>query len=206
MRMREDADQRRSGVDPKESTSPGGATHPDAMGLWMHSTQTSRMKEVERMDTVEERNPGWTRLIRSRQETGALASPIPAEVPRSLPETVIERGYALEGKLSTDRAVRVEGELRGSIVTSDIVVISERGSVEGEIRARSIVIRGAVVGNVIAARDVILEAGGKLHGDVDTASFVVERGAYFNGRTSMRLPQHASRGQDLTHQPAAGIA
>jgi len=53
---------------------------------------------------------------------------------------------------------------------------------------------GAVVGNLTGSREVILHPGGKLHGDVETSSFLVERGAYFNGRTLMRLPQHTSRG------------
>jgi cytoskeletal protein CcmA (bactofilin family) len=41
---------------------------------------------------------------------------------------------------------------------------------------------------VEARRDVVLHAGARLHGDVKTPSLVIERGAFFNGRTEMAPP------------------
>jgi len=57
----------------------------------------------------------------------------------------------------------------------------------------SVVIRGAVVGDVTASREVVIHAGARLHGDVETPSLVIERGAFFNGRTRMYRPEHELR-------------
>jgi cytoskeletal protein CcmA (bactofilin family) len=153
---------------------------------------------------MEQTSPGWTqRVLRRPRSLDDPENTEEAELEVAAPKlTVIEQGCALEGRLVVDRPVRIEGELRGSIVSSESVCVAASGTVEGEIRARSIEIYGAVVGNVTGTREVILQPNGKLHGDVETSSFVVERRAYFNGRTSMHLPQLASRDRPTTQEPA----
>jgi cytoskeletal protein CcmA (bactofilin family) len=99
----------------------------------------------------------------------------------------------MSGKLALDRPLLIEGEFRGAIESESSVVVSEAGSVEAAIRARSVAIHGAVVGDVRASREVVIHAGGRLHGDVETPSLVIERGAFFNGRTRMYRPEHAAR-------------
>jgi len=146
---------------------------------------------------MEESQPGWAQRVLKR--SGVAAAPIPEvevepEGPPPPQVFVVEQGSTLEGRLVMNRPIRIEGELRGSIVSSDSVHVTETGTVEGDINARCIDVLGAVVGNLTGSREVILQAGGKLHGAVETSSFVLERGAYFNGQTRMRLPQHASRG------------
>ena len=143
---------------------------------------------------MEQTSTRWTPLALRRSRSAAQPVGVKPE-PRApeTPSTVIERDCALEGKLVSDRPVRIEGELRGSVETSKTVLVAEMGTVEGAIEARSVEIRGAVVGDVSAAREVILRAGGKLHGDVETSSLVIERGAHFTGGTRMKLPQHSSR-------------
>ena len=103
----------------------------------------------------------------------------------------IEPGCEMTGKLALDRPLVIEGEFRGAIASESSVEVSEGGSVEAAIRARSVVIHGAVVGDVFASREVVLHAGARLHGDVETPSLVIERGAFFNGRTRMYRPEHA---------------
>jgi len=144
---------------------------------------------------MEQTRPGWIPLIPGRQKDALVpADPAPpVETPPEEQPMVVEYGCSLEGRLQTDKPIRIEGDLRGSVVSSETVWVTESGTVEGDIQARSVEIRGAVVGNVTGSRDVLLYVEGKLHGDVDTSSLVVERGAYFNGRTTMRRPQHASR-------------
>jgi cytoskeletal protein CcmA (bactofilin family) len=162
------------------------------MVVQLASTQELRSKESRAMEQTQ---PSWTPLIPGRRESppGSTPEEIPCETPAPPPAAVLEHGCALEGRLVTDKPIRIEGELRGSLVSSETVWVTESGTVEGDIQARSVEIRGAVVGNVSGSRDVLLCPTGKLHGDVETSSLVVERGAYFNGRTTMRQPQHASR-------------
>ena len=59
--------------------------------------------------------------------------------------------------------------------------------------AREVVIAGAIVGDVKAGRQVIIRAGGRLHGNIETPCLEVEKGAFFNGRTSMTRPERVAR-------------
>jgi cytoskeletal protein CcmA (bactofilin family) len=115
----------------------------------------------------------------------------------------IERGCEMSGKLALDRPLLIEGEFRGAIASESSVVVCEGGSVEAAIRARSVEIHGAVVGDVTASREVVIHAGARLHGDVETPSLVIERGAFFIGRTRMYRPEHAARDAAPTVAPAS---
>jgi cytoskeletal protein CcmA (bactofilin family) len=59
-----------------------------------------------------------------------------------------------------------------------------------------------VAGDVAASREVVIHATGRIHGDVSTPSLVVERGAFFNGRTRMYRPEIVARMNSI-HSEAA---
>jgi len=163
---------------------------------------------------------GWRRVVPDAPQEGArsAAAEPAAEVatPAAAPaadasaqeqappgSSRIERGCEMSGKLALERPLLIEGEFRGAIVSGSSVVVSESGSVEASIRARSVVIHGAVVGDVTASREVVVHAGARLHGDVETPSLVIERGAFFNGRTRMYRPEHAARAASPALAPAS---
>lgn len=140
-----------------------------------------------------DRRGGWLR--RSLEIQAELNRPQPADESgspqaeaRQAPSR-IELDCEVEGALRLDGPLLIHGDFRGSIDCRDLVTIGEAGTVQGPIRARQVVIRGSVVGNVSATRDVVLHDSARLHGDVKAPSLVVERGAYFNGRTEMQLPR-----------------
>lgn len=135
------------------------------------------------------RQSGWRRLvIGGNAESEAPAASAPASAPASDGFARIERGMEMSGRLVTERPLRVEGEFRGEIESASTVIVTEGGSVEAPIRARTIEIRGAVVGNVTASRELIVHATGRVHGDLEAPSLVIERGAFVNGRTHMFRP------------------
>lgn len=149
---------------------------------------------------------GWRRLVIGAPEASAAASVTPAsEVAFTAPAddfVRIERGVEMTGRLVVGRPLRIEGEFRGEIESTNAVVVSEGGTVEAPIRARIVEIRGAVVGDVVASREVVIHATGRLHGDVEAPSLVVLRGAFFNGRTRMYRPERVVQ-SDAVVAPAA---
>ena len=155
-----------------------------------------------------DRRGGWLR--RSLEIQAELNRPQPAVGP-GLPQanapdapSRIELDCEIEGKLSLDGPLLVQGDFRGSIDCRNLVTIGEAGTVQGPIRARQVVIHGSVVGNVSATRDVVLHGCARLHGDLKAPSLVVERGAYFNGRTEMQLPKPIARSvTELATAPTA---
>jgi cytoskeletal protein CcmA (bactofilin family) len=107
--------------------------------------------------------------------------------------TFIDCGAELEGTLRLRDDFRIDGEFRGAIESEATVIVGEAAALEAHVRAREVIIGGAVVGNVVASRQLILRAGARLHGDVETPCLQIEKGAFFNGRTTMVHPEAALR-------------
>jgi len=148
------------------------------------------------MDTTK---AGWRRLVPgapTEQETAAApARPeiAPIAPPPEPDVALIARGVEMNGRLVVTQSLRIEGEFRGDLQSANSIFVSESGTVEAPIRARTVEIHGAVVGNIVASREVVIHATGRLHGDVETPSFVVTRGSTFNGKTTMYRPERNVR-------------
>jgi cytoskeletal protein CcmA (bactofilin family) len=144
---------------------------------------------------------GWKRRAlpeeppRNDESPRAADSPPPGPEPeRKRPKaTRIEPGCEVDGVLSLEGPLLIEGEFRGEIRCQDAVTVLQSGTVEACIEARTVTIEGAVVGNVTATREVVIARRGKLHGDVVTPSLAIERGAFFQGATRMYRPEQQVR-------------
>jgi len=81
--------------------------------------------------------------------------------------------------------MRIDGKVKGELITSNTVTIGSEGVVEGTISAKDVVVGGRVVGTLNATGRIILEAHSVLNGDLKTSRLVVEDGATFNGSSDM---------------------
>jgi cytoskeletal protein CcmA (bactofilin family) len=143
---------------------------------------------------------GWEKLEIGRRLTrrGAAAVDAPKTPKASAAEghtAYIQEGCEVEGSLSVENSLRVQGEFRGRIKAGNTVTVDERATVTGDIQARIVIIHGAVVGDVTASREVVIHATGRLHGDVKTPAFELARGAFLNGRTEMYRPERVIQAQ-----------
>jgi cytoskeletal protein CcmA (bactofilin family) len=156
------------------------------------------------------RSMGWRRLIIGAPEASAAPAPAAGSPLEATPPgdsyVRIERGVEMTGRLVVERPLRIEGEFRGEIESANAVLVSEGGTVEAPIRARTVEIRGAVVGNVVASREVVIHPSGRLHGDVEAPSLVISRGAFFNGRTHMYRPERVAQSDALAAPDAVAPA
>ena len=59
--------------------------------------------------------------------------------------TTIDPGCEIEGTLTLDRSITIEGEFRGAIHCAETVTVGREAAVQAEIDARTIEIEGAVV-------------------------------------------------------------
>jgi cytoskeletal protein CcmA (bactofilin family) len=107
--------------------------------------------------------------------------------------TFFDDGCEVNGRLIVKTSIEIDGEFRGVIESDEAVTVGTEAAIEGDIRARSVQVRGAVVGDVAASREIVIHATGRIHGDVSTPCLVVERGAFFNGRTRMYRPELVAR-------------
>jgi cytoskeletal protein CcmA (bactofilin family) len=99
--------------------------------------------------------------------------------------TIISTGVIIEGKLSSNGNVRVDGSVNGDITANGNVTVGENGEVNGEIHAEGVVIAGKVIGTVSSKEKLTLEGKAVLKGDIFTKILVVEAGAQFDGQSKM---------------------
>lgn len=99
--------------------------------------------------------------------------------------TVIAQGITIEGEVTTDDQVVVQGTLRGKLAAKDVVTIENGAVVEADVSGASVSVGGHVTGNVSANERVDLVAGGRLVGDVRAAKLTIADGASFKGNVDM---------------------
>ena len=94
-------------------------------------------------------------------------------------------GASISGRLVFHEPIRIEGIFRGDIVSTDLVVIGERGSVIGSVRAPRILVLGELRGDVVGCDRIVLGSRAHLVGKIDTAGLTVCEGAYLDGEVRM---------------------
>jgi cytoskeletal protein CcmA (bactofilin family) len=99
--------------------------------------------------------------------------------------TTISGGVIIEGKLTSNGNVRIDGRVNGDINANGNVIIGDSGEVNGEVNADVINLGGKVTGTVNAREKLVLESRSILKGDLITKILVIEAGAYFEGKSNM---------------------
>lgn len=99
--------------------------------------------------------------------------------------TIISYGVKVEGKVSSNGSIRLDGTIQGDIVCQGNVTIGESGEVFGKVNGQSITIGGKVEGMINAKEKLMLESKADLKGDIYTKILVVEAGARFDGKSNM---------------------
>jgi cytoskeletal protein CcmA (bactofilin family) len=99
--------------------------------------------------------------------------------------TIIGEDAALEGKLTVQHAVRIDGKLNGELHSTDTITVGTSGKVDGDLNGENIVVGGQVEGTLKTNGLITLEAGSQFTGDLEAARLVIIEGATFNGRSTM---------------------
>jgi cytoskeletal protein CcmA (bactofilin family) len=100
----------------------------------------------------------------------------------------LDEGTEVNGELRFRDALRVDGRIKGRIVSDNILIIGESGQVEAEIDCRIVSIRGRVSGQVHGRERIELLAGCRVEATLVTPKLVVEDGAFFHGDCRMGGP------------------
>jgi cytoskeletal protein CcmA (bactofilin family) len=93
----------------------------------------------------------------------------------------VSRNINVSGKLVFQEPVRVEGHLRGEVSSSDLVVISEGGVVDGRVKTPRLLILGTLQGDIIGSKSVVLGPRSRVKGRVEVESLTVCEGARLEG-------------------------
>lgn len=97
----------------------------------------------------------------------------------------MDEGTEFLGELRFRNTFRVDGRLRGRIVSDNTLVVGESAKVEAEIDCGVVSIRGRVVGRVQGRQRIELLAGAHVKGTLVAPKLVIEDGAVFEGDCEM---------------------
>jgi cytoskeletal protein CcmA (bactofilin family) len=98
---------------------------------------------------------------------------------------LIGAGTIIEGDITTNGDIRIDGSLTGSINVKGKLVVGVSGSIEGEIICQNADISGTIKGKIGVSELLSLKASAKLSGDIITNKIAIEPGAAFSGSCSM---------------------
>ncbi len=99
--------------------------------------------------------------------------------------TIIGKSSVVNGKISIQNSIRIEGKIIGEVISSGTVTIGSKGEVEGDIIGIVAIIGGKVKGSVRAEEKIVLESNSILIGDLKTAKLTIDEGAMFEGKCYM---------------------
>jgi len=97
----------------------------------------------------------------------------------------IDQGVTLEGTLTVTGTFRVDGNVKGNIISEQTIVLGEGAKVEGQIEGNRVVIAGRFDGVIFAKGRVEIQAKGVVTGEVHSPCMVIDPGGIFDGRCHM---------------------
>lgn len=120
--------------------------------------------------------------------------------------SLIGAGTTVQGDVTFSGGLRVDGMVRGAVRCADgdkggVLVISEHGCIEGEVRASHLVVAGRIQGPVHASELVELQPKAQVHGDLQYRAIEMHHGAIVEG-----LMVHIPPGGRGGSKPAASGA
>ena len=107
------------------------------------------------------------------------------EIKGSKTLTVIAEGVTIEGKINSPGATRIDGTVKGDIISDKEVVIGKEAKVNANVQTRNAVIAGSFNGEMNATGEVEITATGKFIGNLvqKEALLTIAKGGLFKGES-----------------------
>jgi len=100
-------------------------------------------------------------------------------------DSLIGQNTEINGDVIFSGGLHVDGTIRGSVIAEQgedsVLTLSERGTIEGEVKVPNVVVNGTVIGDVHAMGHVELAAQARVHGNVYYSLIELAMGAEVNG-------------------------
>jgi len=115
----------------------------------------------------------------------------------------IDQGVTLEGTLQVTGTFRVDGNIKGNIISEQTVILGDGAKVEGQIEGNRVVISGRFDGVIFAKGRVEIQAKGVVTGEVHSPCMVINPGGIFDGRCHMLASSDAAAGVTIPIRAAS---
>ncbi len=99
--------------------------------------------------------------------------------------TVIGSSIIIDGEISGDEALVVQGTVKGKISLKENLFVEGSGVVEADIDTQNVEVAGRVTGNIVASDKVELKSDCRVVGDIRAPRILIADGASFKGNVDM---------------------
>lgn len=108
-------------------------------------------------------------------------------------DSLIGQNSEIHGDVVFSGGLHVDGKVKGNVIAAEgedsVLTLSERGTIEGEVKVPNVVVNGTVIGDVHALAHVELAAQARVHGNVYYSLIEMAMGAEVNGNLVHRTDQ-----------------
>ncbi|MBI2968718.1 MAG: polymer-forming cytoskeletal protein [Bacteroidetes bacterium] len=105
--------------------------------------------------------------------------------PESNAVNLIGQGTTIQGDITSNGDVRIDGTLKGTLTSKGKVVVGTTGVVEGQVNCQNADVSGSVQAKVMISELLTLKPSARLNGDIITNKLAIEPGAVFSGSCKM---------------------
>ncbi len=105
----------------------------------------------------------------------------------------LDKSVRLQGTLEFQGTFRVQGEVKGTIISSHTLMLGDDAKVEGQIEGNHVMISGRFDGVIFAKGRVEIQAKGTVTGEIHTPCLVIEAGGIFDGQCHMLAASEAAK-------------
>ncbi len=99
--------------------------------------------------------------------------------------TVIGAGITIEGEVTSDEDVVVQGTVRGKLSAKDSIAVESGATVEADVTGGPVSVAGVITGNIVSSDRVDLQNGARVIGNVKATRITIADGAQFKGNVDM---------------------
>ncbi|PYU22720.1 MAG: hypothetical protein DMG32_17605 [Acidobacteria bacterium] len=117
------------------------------------------------------------------------------ESSKAVPEWTgfLDRSVRFEGTLECPGTFRVEGDVKGLLISTHTLILGDEARVEGQIEGNDVVISGHFNGVIFAKGKVEIHNKGIATGEIHSHCLVIEPGGIFDGECHVIAPSEAAK-------------
>jgi len=128
-------------------------------------------------------------------------------------ETLVGQSIEITGDVNFDGGLHLDGKIIGNVTSEEgsnsVLVISDLGRIEGDVRVAYAVINGEVTGNVYASMKLELSPRARINGNVHYNLLEMASGSEVNGKMvhetneKKLLEHHTDQPKEQAEEPSA---
>src|SRR5579884_3269804 len=108
--------------------------------------------------------------------------------------SLIDRHSTFDGTFHSDRDVRIDGIVKGTIECQGTLFVAQGANVTAKVEAENITVAGDLNGDIHCRGRLQIMPSGQVRGKVVTETLVIDEGAYYEGQLEMTPPDKRGTG------------